>query len=853
MAESMLNGSYEEFEDPIPDVEDTEDGGAMVMTDEQRPQVAVASDNNFYRNLVFDLPEKVLDDLADDLLEKFKYDKEAREKKEKMYAEGLKRTGLGGEAPGGATFEGASKVVHPMLTTSAVEFEARAIKELFPPGGPVKSHIVGTVTRQRWERAERLKKFYNWQLTVQMPEFRPELEKVLTQSGLAGAEYQRFVWNPRFKRSLSSSVPLDKVLLPYAASSFYTAERITYIDDITEMEYKKRVRDGLYRDIELVPVSMPPEKGPAAQARDKIEGKDEVSPYNDDGLRRTFESNTFIEDIEKHLEDGVSEAFCPYMIYIDDNSRKVLAIVRNWEQEDSAMERMHWMIEWPFVPWEGVYPIGLTQMIGSLSAAATGALRALLDSAHVNNIPAAARLKGAQVGGQSKTVQPGQILEVDGGVGAEDIRKLMMPFQYNPPSPTLYQLLGFLVEAGQEAVKTAFEKFSDNNPNAPVGTVYAYIEQGLVVVSAIIGRMHLSMGMALRILHRINKMYVTDEEIYDDTGELLAKRSDFQGPLDVVPVSDPSTPSDAHRFAQIQSIMQRADVKVGLYDARKVEKLFLERMRVPDPEGLLMPVQEPQEMNAANENAAAVMGRPITAFPEQDHLAHLQTHLDFMQSPVLGMLPTIAPKFLNGILTHLSEHIALWYITQIFEQSSDAVGKDITELMGHKDAEVKAELDRLIATVSPDVVAAAGKAFNKLPPIILKAMQTLQSMTPQMQDPNAQVQSQRNEIQRENNHMMDQHRREALQVKKDELKIRVVEGGQKIQADVEKEGMQQDAETGRLHEKEAGETMRTEAKIQSAERINEADNLTAMAIAEAEIKSGEKVAKSTGKDSSPGK
>lgn len=852
MDEDTPEGSLEELPDPADEVEDTEDGGANVMMDDQRPSVAVAGDNDFYRNLVFDVPEGELDSLALDLLDQFKWDKEARTKKEKQYAEGLKRTGLGGEAPGGATFEGASKVVHPMLTTSAVEFEARAIKELFPPGGPVKSMIFGTVTKQRWERAERLKRFYNWQLTVQMKEFRPELEKVLTQSGLAGVEYQRFVWNPRFKRTVSTSVPLDRVLLPYAASSFYTSERITYVDDITELEYKKRVRDGLYRDIDLVGVSLPPERDPAQEARDKIEGKDDVTPYNNDGLRRVFECNTFLEKIESYLEDGVDEDYCPYLITIDESSRKVVSLVRNWQQDDAAMERMHWMIEWPFVPWEGVYPIGLTQMIGSLSAAATGALRALLDSAHVNNIPAAARLKGAQVGGQSKTVEPGQILEVDGGVGAEDIRKLMMPFTYNPPSPTLYQLLGFLVEAGQEAVKTAFEKFSDNNPNAPVGTVYAYIEQGLVVVSAIIGRMHLSMGMALQILHRINKMYVTDDEIYDDTGELLAKRSDFQGPLDIVPVSDPSTPSDAHRFAQIQSIMQRADAKPQLYDQRKVEKLFLERMRVPDADDLLVPVQEPQEMNAANENAAACMGRPITAFPEQDHLAHLQTHLDFMQSPVLGQLPTIAPRFLGGILQHIAEHIALWYVTRVFEHSSAAVGKDVSQLMGHKDSAVNAELDKLIATVSTDVVAEAGKAFKKLPAIVQKAMQMLQSMQPQPQDPNAQVQAQRNQIQAKANEDMAQHRRDQVELKKKELDLKVVEGGQQAQTEIARENMRQEAETARQAEAEAGENSRVEAKIASTERINQEDNLTALTIAQAEIESGEKVAQTTGKDSNPG-
>lgn len=842
----------DEEQDDISGVEDTEDGGANVLLDEDRRDSPNAGESDFYRNLTFEVPEDVLDAMALELIEKFEWDKRSREKKDKQYAEGLKRTGLGGEAPGGAMFEGASKVVHPMLTTSAVEFEARAIKELFPPGGPVKPHIFGTITKQRFERAERLKRFYNWQLTIQMKEFRPELEKILTQSGLAGVQYQRFAWNPQFKRTVSNSVPLDRVLLPYAASSFYTAERITYVEDITELEFKQRVHDGIYRDITLIPTSMPPERDKPKEARDKIEGKEPEQPSNDDGLRRTFECNTFFEKIESYLDDGFTAGIYPYMVTIDETSKKVVALVRNWQEDDNQFERMHWMIEWPFVPWEGVYPIGLSQMIGSLAGAATGALRALLDSAHVNNIPAAARLKGAQVGGQSKTVEPGQILEVDGGVGAEDIRKLMMPFTYNPPSTVLYQLLGFLVEAGQEAVKTAFEKFSDNNPNAPVGTVYAYIEQGLVVVSAIIGRMHLSMGQALQILHRINKMYVTDEEIYDDTGELLARRKDFQGPLDIVPVSDPSTPSDAHRFAQIQSIMQRADLKPQLYDARKVEKLFLERMRVPDADDLLLPVQEATDMNAANENAAMVMARPVSAFPEQDHLAHLQTHLDFLLAPVFGQLPTIMPK-MGAMLDHLTEHIALWYVNAIFEHTSGAMNKDVTEVMQHKNPAVKQELDKLIATVSSDVVKQGTGAFKALPQIIQQTMQVLQSLQPQPQDPNAAVQAQRNEIQRENNREQNAIRRQQLADRQKELGLKVVESQGKDKAAMDKEAMRQENENRRAAAAEEGDTIRNAEKIASAERINTEDNTTAIAIAEAEIKSGEKVAQTTGKDSSPGR
>lgn len=831
------------------DYEDNDDGSVSVSLG---PDTPPADTTGFYDNLSFLIPDDILNSMATELLEKIERDKKSRERRDEQYAEGIRRTGLGQDAPGGAQFTGASKTVHPMLTTASVEFNARVVKELFPPGGPCKTFLPGTVTRPRWEKANRLQKFYNWQLLVQMQEFKSEHEKVFTQASLGGVEYARYSFDGQLRRPVINSVPLDKLIIPYAASSFYTAERIAYIDDITEFEYKKRVRDGIYRDVELIPPSMVPEVSKPQEARDRVEGK-EKDPYNQDGIRRTFEINTYLEDIEQYTGSPGKAKVAPYLVYIDETSQTILSIVRNWEEFDPKLERMHWIVEWGFVPWEGAYPIGLIHMIGSLAAASTGALRALLDAAHVNNFPTAARLKGAQVGGQSKVVQPTEIVEVDGGVGAEDIRKLMMPFPFNPPSATLYQLLQFCVEAGQDVVRTAFEKFSDNNPNAPVGTTYAYIEQGLVVVSSIIGRMHTSMGMTLRVLHRINKMYVTDDEIKNEAGEVLAYRRDFQGPLDVVPISDPSTPSDAHRFAQVQTIVQRSDMHPELYDGHAVEKLFLERMRVPDADTLLRAVPEPQEMNAANENAAATLGRPITAFPEQDHLAHLQTHLDYMQCPVLGSLPIIAPTFLPVILGHIKEHLALWYVNRIYERVNAALGHPMDDYLKIKNPHVKQEIDRTIAMVSQDIMSTDMKSFQAIPPIVQRAQKVLQSMQPQPQDPNAQVQAQRNSIQGKKNDEDTQLKRQELMQRMKDANMKVVNDQQATAAEQQREADRQQQENQRAGAKEQGDTIRTDMKTQSSERINNQDNLTALTIAQAEIQSDHKIAQSTGKDSTPGR
>lgn len=842
-------------------LEEGEEGETIVDMQEDTGPV---DEGDFYDNLVFRISEKMLDDIGRDLLEKIDYDKKSREKRDKLYEEGIKRTGLGQEAPGGAQFQGASRVVHPMLTQASVEFEARMIKEIFPASGPVKIQILGDkISKARLAKAQRKKAFFNWQLRHQMIEFRPELEKTGMQSSLSGAAYMRFIWNEQMRRPVVNSCTSDQVLLPFAATSFYTAERITFVDDITDFEYKERVKEGMYRDADLVPPSMAPIQTPVAKAQAKVEGKDDSS-QNLDGLRRTFEVNTHLDGVEADM--GGEKGSFPYLVYVDETTRKVLAVVRNWEEDDQKFERMHWIVEWPFVPWTGAYPIGFMHMIGSLSGAATGALRALLDSAHVNNLPTAAKLKGAQVGGQSKSLRATETVEIDGGVGADDIRKLMTSVTYNPPSETLVRLLEVVISAGQGMVRTALETLSDNNPNMPVGTMFAQIEQGLVVVSAIIGRMYYSMEMTLRVLNRVNRMYVTDEEIVDETGTVLAKRSDFQGPLDCIPVADPGTPSDAHRHAKIQAVVQRSDIVMQLYNKHNVEKMFLTRMlgmTEEEAKELLVPVPEAMEMNAANENVAMTMGRPVTVFPEQDHLAHMQVLIDYMRSPFFGMLPNVAQVFLPAALNHLKEHVAFWYVTRIYERLSEALQHDVTEYMQIKDPAVKQELDKTIASVSQDVVKDDIKALRDVPKIVGEAMKILQQMTPPPQDPQAQVAAQRNEIQDRKNQTDAAIKKEELAQRAKDSNMRVIEGQGKARSAMQTAAMKeqgaerrdarkQEAENRRVQIKEVAENERTAAEIESREEMNTQDNTTAMTIASAEIESGERVEVSTGKGINPG-
>jgi hypothetical protein len=472
---SERNEEIIEIDDEQGDVEDTEDGGAVVRLENK--QDADESKAHF-ANIVDEVPQDELDDIVNDLLEKIERDKDARSKRDKLYEEGLRRTGLGDDAPGGAQFSGANKVVHPMLVEACVDFSARFMKEVFPPGGPVKSKVLGKVDREKLDKAQRKADFMNWQTTEQMPEFRGELEQLSTQLPLGGGQYLKLMWSPQWRRPTAEFIAIDDMHLPFAATNFYSADRKTHVQYVTKADFNRRVKAGMYIDVELgAPGEV--EFSAASKANNKIEGREDTS-YNEDGLRTIFECYT-------HLDFGDGSE--PYIISIDKSSGKALALYRNWEPEDERRKEMDWIVEFPFVPWRGAYPIGLTHMIGGLSGAATGALRALLDSAHIQNIPTLLKLKGGP-GGQTINVQPTEIVELDGGALVDDVRKLAMALPFNGPSPTLFQLLGFLVDAGKGVVQTSFEKLSDQNPNAPVGTTLALIEQGMVVFSSIHSRLH---------------------------------------------------------------------------------------------------------------------------------------------------------------------------------------------------------------------------------------------------------------------------------------------------------------------------------------------------------------------------
>ncbi len=845
------------------DVIDTPDGGAIVRLDDDDDMEPRSDD--FLANLAEEMPESELQTLAQSYLDLIGKDREARKKRDEQYEEGLRRTGLGDDAPGGAQFNGATKVVHPMLTEACVDFAARAIKELFPPQGPVKDFIPGEVTADKVKKAKRKTTFMNWQLTVQSSEFRAELEQLLTQVPLGGAQYMKVTWKEDRNRPEFLFVAIDDLYLPFAATNFYTAQRKTHVQYLTAVDYQRRVKSGMYRDVDLGPVSMEPEYSVAEKANNKIEGREETS-YNEDGLRTVYEVYTIaaIEDDEA----------LPYIISIDKPSGKVLSIYRNWDELDEAREELQWFVEFPFVPWRGAYPIGLPHMVGGLAAAATGALRALLDSAHISNSQTMLKLKGGSKGGQSLEIQPTQVMEIEGGMASDDIRKLIMPLPYNQPSPVLFSLLGFLVDAGKGVIRTSMEDIADGNANAPVGTTLAKIEQGMVVFSAIHARLHNSMQKLLAILHRLNAMYLDDEETDAELGEELATRADFEGPLDVVPVSDPNIFSEAQRFAQVQAVAQRAAALPQMYNLRKVEERILDTLKIPNAKELLNPAVEPKERNAVNENVAATMGQPIVVFPEQDHIAHLKTHLAYMLSPALGMNPLIAPTYLPMILNHIRDHLASWYAYSVFELGTEATGEDIGDVLkAIKDPDDKRAFDAMLAEASQTVVQQAGNVFASLPPVIQQAQQVMQSLAPQPpMDPNTQAAMEQLKLQAQQIQQRAQSDAQRMQLDAAKTQQQAQTDQAKLQLDAAKTQQQAQNDQAKLQMEQAKlqlDAQQEQARLASAQQIeqienqrklsemqvrqamNTQDNLTAMELAKLEVETGERFGVSTGTGINP--
>jgi len=812
--EDVLGLDPDEVEEEVIELDD----GSVVVNYHEKS--SPLKNPEFYENLAEVFDEGTLQHLAIEYLDYIDIDKESRKQRDKQYEDGLRRTGLGKDAPGGATFDGASKVVHPVMAESCVDFAAASARELLPPEGIVKSNIKGEADKYKEETADRKTNFLNWQLTEQIPEYRDEMEQLLTQLPLGGSQFLKWRFDVEQKRPMCEWVPIDNIFLPFSSTNFYTAQRVTEQQDITEDIFLKRIEDGLYRDIDNIYQSTSDaplnDQTQAEKANNKIEGKD-IPSVNIDGLRRIYEITCFIRLDEDPLTDGRR---APYILTIDETSGKVLSLYRNWDANDEKLEKLDWYVEFKFIPWRGAYAIGLPHLIGGLSAALTGTLRALMDAAHINNSQTMLKLKGGRIGGQSDRIEPTQVIEIEGAPGVDDVRKIAMPMPFNPPSSTLFNMLGWLTQAAKGVVTTAEEKIADVNANTPVGTTQALIEQGAKVFSSIHARLHRSQAKSLKIISRINHWYL--EEMDNQSGEEIKVR-DFAYNNDVRPVSDPNIFSETQRLAQTQALLQMGtSAPPGMFDMRAIYRRMLEQLKVPMIEEILPNPQGANESNPALENVSMTMGRPAAAYPDQDHIAHIKIHLEYANNPAYGGNPVIGPVFAPHALEHIKQHLTLHYLQSMRAYVAQAAGgKDMLDLHQEKPLDLEAQ----------QALALASNMVDQ------DAKMNLQQYVQQI-SMLAQKVAQAQQAQQENAAIADPTAQVLLKTQMAETQRKMQEAQMQLQFDNQKQAQEYQLKIAQLQQK----VQELQAKYQTQTNIDNQRNATDIAMANINNAARERVA-----------
>lgn len=704
----LMEGDHEE-----PDGDEASEGPSAIDLEE------------FFQNLAED--DKVREEVqgfCSELGEQIEEDMEARKPRDEQYQDGIQRTGLGDEAPGGAQFDGASRAVHPVLMEGCIDFAAKAIKEMFPPNGPTRTKIIGKASKDKLARAERKRDYMNWQLTTQITEFRGQLEQTLSQVPLGGSQYMHFWVEDRLRCQF---VGIDNVFIPYDADSFWTASRVSIFERrLSAFDFERRVESGVYIDPETAPTNRPPDLSGSEEATDKIEGKEEPGNH-DEGYRPVVKVFLWREiESDSHSQGQLM----PYMLSMEWETWKLLEFRRNWDPtlpEGSSVERINWLVQWDFITWRGALATGLGQIIGSLAGSITGGVRALLDSAHINNAATLIKLKGANLGGQSTAVDITGIAEIEGPAGIDDIRKLAMPMPFNPPSEVLFKLVDWLLVQAKGAVATADSKIAEANQNTPVGTVMALIEQGSVTFSAIHARLHESMRRVLNTLHTYNKFWLDDENTIEELGELVVYREDFEGPQDVIPVSDPNIFSETQRVTQVQGLLELRTIFPGLMVDRIILKRALHTLKIPDIDDVLPAEYKPHPMNPVAENLQMFMGQPAFAFPDQDHEAHMQVHASFILDTNLGQNPAFITQFAVPFMEHMRQHVGFWYVARSLELLSGLTGQDMSEL-DYSSPDAQDALARAMAESAPMMMAESQRVLSQIGPLLSKVSQIVQQV-----------------------------------------------------------------------------------------------------------------------------
>jgi hypothetical protein len=748
---------------------ETEDGGVLIdfgnsLEDES------SDDHN--ANLADFIDETDLMGICLDLVSSFRGDKESRADWERSYVKGLDLLGLKHEERT-QPWDGACGVFHPLLTESVIRFQSQSIQEIFPASGPVKTAIVGKIDEKKTKQAERVQDYLNYLLTEKMTEYRSETEKMLFSLPLAGSAFRKVYYDPNLGRPCSMFVPAEDFVVSYGASDLTTCERSTHVMKKSSNDIRKLQVSGFYRDIDLPP---------SASSTDEIERKyneltGDSASYDYDSRHTILEMHVNLdlpgfEDMEDGEPTGIH---LPYVVAIDQSSRTILSIRRNWYEDDPLKNKREHFVHYQYMPGLGFYGFGLIHMIGGLAKSATSLLRQLVDAGTLSNLPGGLKSRGLRIKGDDTPIMPGEFRDVDVPGGA--IRDNIAFLPYKEPSNVLYQLMGDIVEEGRRFASAADVKASDMNGEAPVGTTLAILERSMKVMSAVQARLHASMRVELRLLTGIVRDHGPEAYPYEEDGEPIVVE-DFDNRIDIIPVSDPNAGTMAQRIMQYQAALQLAAQAPEMYDMPLLHRQMLEVLGIRDADEIVPTDKDMKPTDPVSENMNIINGKPVKAFIYQDHEAHIQTHMAMIQDPsimeIMGKSPN-AKKAQAELSAHVQEHLAFKYRQDIEKQ----LGVELPPPDEPMPEDIEYRISRLVA---PAAAQLSGKAAKE------KQMEENQK---QMQDPLIQIQMQELQIKQQ----QVQQRAEAEMAK---LQLEAQKAMAKAQLDQQKLDQQSQIEQARL-------------------------------------------------------
>tara|TARA_R110002020_G_scaffold5078_8_gene21581 strand:+ start:1496 stop:3994 length:2499 start_codon:yes stop_codon:yes gene_type:complete len=690
---------------PMSPVEETDMNATFQVEDDGGVTVDFATEETlmkpseeieeWYGDLCETLQEEDLLTIAMDVIENYQADKDSRGEWESMFERGFELLGLKLE-PGSEPFEGACTAVHPLLIESAVKFQSKASQELFPSSGPVKANILGKVTPDKQSQANRVQNFMNYQVTEQMPEYFDEFERMLFHLPLIGSAFKKIYYNSTLKRPVSEFIPIDQFYISYFATDLRNADRYTHVIYKSPIELERDIRAGVYKDVELPE----PNQTNLTSFTEKMDTILGISPSSDkDPQYILLEQHCYL-DIE-----GQDQSL-PYIVTVEEQSRTVLSIRRNYEQNDPNVEKRSHFVHYRFVPGFGFYGLGLIHFLGNLTMSATAAMRSLIDAGQFANLPGGFKAKGLRMVGDNEPISPGEFKEVEAtGV---DLAKAIIPLPYKEPSSTLFSMLQFVASAGQRFADSTEQVISDAASYGPVGTTMALLEASSKFFTAIHKRIHKSQKDELRILAKIDYDYLPNEYPYDVPFEDRSIfKKDFDGRIDIVPVSDPNIPSNAHRMMMANMALQMAQQSPpGMFNIEALNRTILNAANMPNLEEILPSKIEPKALDPVSDIMAVTKGIPIAAFPGQDHDSHMKVKMAYLQDPMNGANPVM--QRIRPILeANIQEHSVMKY-----QEQMTGVAEGIIEQMPAENQKDPAVIDMVMAKASEQVMN-ANKALGQ--------------------------------------------------------------------------------------------------------------------------------------------